>query len=354
MSMISHGWSRLVMRTVQAFAVAAMLLCAAPAVRAQANDAAAKQAAEALFEEGRQLMEQGAFGRAAEKFEAAYRIFPAVGTLLNLGVAYRENGDLVSAWEAFDRAADLARRTQDNRESYARERMQELTPELYRLRIDVPEQVRDRNLVITRDGEPVGEARWNKPFPVQPGEHVIRAERPGAQPFETRVDVSAKGDVAVVAIPASLPVDAAPAPESGPGPASTPTPTPTDDHGSGMPTGRKIALGGFAVGALGLVAGGVLGMRASGQYSDAESACPLDDYLTCMPAQRADSQALRDDARSSANVATVSVVVGLAAGIAGAVLWFTSAPDDATGPESARIVPLIEPGQAGVSVHFGF
>jgi hypothetical protein len=354
MSMISHRWSLLVTRTVQALAVAAMLLCAAPAVRAQANDAAAKQAAEALFEEGRQLMEQRDFGRAAEKFEAAYQIFPAVGTLLNLGVAHRENGDLVSAWEAFERAADLARRTQDNRESYARERMQELTPELYRLRIDVPEQVRDRSLVITRDGEPVGEARWNKPFPVQPGEHVIRAERPGAQPFETRVNVRAKGDVAVVAIPVSLPAQAASSPVPGPAPMPMSTPASTDDHGGGMPTGRKIALGGFAVGALGLVAGGVFGVRASGQYGDAESVCPVDDYLDCMPTDRAESQALRDDARSSANLATVSIAVGLAAGVAGAVLWFTSAPDGATGPESARLVPLIEPGQAGVSVHFGF
>lgn len=348
--MNSHGWSLLVTRTAQAFAVVAMLLCAAPAARAQANNPAAKQQAEALFEEGRQLMEQRDFGRAAEKFEAAYQIFPAVGTLLNLGVAHRENGDRVSAWEAFERAADLARRTQDNRESYARERMQELTPELYRLRIDVPEQVRDRSLVITRDGEPVGEARWNKPFPVQPGEHVIRAERPGAQPFETRVDVSAKGDVAVVAIPVSLPVDAAPSPV----PEVTPTPTSTDDQGSGMPTGRKIALGGFAVGALGLIAGGVIGVQASGTYDDAESACPRDDYLNCQPGPRAESQSLRDDARSKANLATVSIAVGLAAGIAGAVLWFTSTPGDATGPESARIVPIIEPGQAGVSVHFGF
>jgi hypothetical protein len=338
---------------VQAIVVLALLLCAVPAW-AQQTDAAAKQEAEALFEEGRKLMESGDFGGAARKFEASYQRFPALGTLLNLGVAHRENGDFISAWEAWERAADLAARKQDNRESYARERMAELTKDLYLLRIDVPEQVRDGRLVITVDGQPVGEARWSKPFPVQRGEHVVRAERQGARPFETRADVSAKGEETVVAIPASLPEeDAAQPAVSTPALTPTSTPTPTD-QGSGMPMGRKIALGGFAVGALGVVAGSVLGVRASGQYDDAESICPLDDYVACTSAQRDESQGLRADARSSANLATVSFVVGLAAGIGGAVLWFTSAPDDATGPESARIVPILEPGQAGVSVRFGF
>lgn len=346
--MMSHGWSLLLTRTVQAVAALTLLLGTVSPVWAQQPSEAAKQSAAALFEEGRELMERRAFAEAVEKFEAAYQLFPAVGTLLNLGVAHRENGDLVSAWEAFERAADLAARTKDDRESYARERMKELTPELYRLRIDVPEQVRDGSLAVTIDGHPVGEARWSKPFPVQRGEHVVRAERPGAKPFETRVDVSAKGDVAVVEIPASLPEGVAqPVPST---PASMPAPA---DEG-GMPMGRKIAIGGFAVGALGLVAGSVLGARASGQYDDAESICPIDDHLTCSAAARNESQGLRDDARSSANLATVSLAVGLAAGIAGGVLWFISAPDDSTGPESARIVPILEPGQAGVSVHFGF
>lgn len=336
-------------RTVQAVAALTLLLCTVLPAWAQQADPAAKQSAEALFEEGRALKDRGALREAIEKFEASYQLFPAVGTLLNLGVAHRENGDLVSAWEAFERAADLAARTNDDRESFARENMQELTPELYRLRIDVPEQVRGGGLVITVDGQPVSEARWGKPFPVQQGQRVVRAERSGAKPFETRADVNAKGKVVEVAIPPMLPEDAAQPAVS----MSAPTSTPTDD-GGGMPMGRKIALGGFAVGALGLAAGSLLGLQASAAYDDAEAACPIDDYQLCDPGPRNESQDLRDDARSKANLATVSFVVGLAAGIGGAVLWFTSAPDDATGLESARITPILEPGQAGVSVRFGF
>jgi hypothetical protein len=318
-----------------------------------------EERARALFEEGRLLLEKRSFGDAASKFEAANQIFPAVGTLLNLGVARRENGQLVEAWEAFDRAADLARRTGDPRESYARERMQEIAPRLYLLRIAVPEQARAPGLVITRDGTPVSEAHWNTDLPVARGTHVIRAERSGAAPFETRVEVTTMGKMVEVEIPAlaSEPAAGAPAAETEPGasPAEPAAEVSTDAApAGGMPMGRKIAVGSAAVGALGLVVGSVLGLRASGQYDDAEAACPVSSAANCEPESRQRSQALRDDARSSANLATVSLVVGLAAGATGAVLWFTSAPEHQGSQESARILPLVEPGVAGVSVRLGF
>lgn len=357
--MTSHGCSVFrcrVSKIARAVVILAAWFYAVPAAWAQS---AAEVEARALFEEGRVLMEQGSFGEAAGKFEAAHQIFPAVGTLLNLGVARREAGELIDAWEAFERAADLARRLGDKRESYARERMDEIAPRLFLLRIEVPEQARAPGLVITRNGAPVSEARWNTAFPVPGGAHVIRAERPGAPPFETRVQVTTAGEVVEIAIPAPTSEPAARSPVSEPEPAASPaTVAPevsaAEARSSGMPMGRKVALGSAGVGALGLVVGGVLGLRAGGQYDDAEAACPVADAGNCDPASRQRSQGLRDDARSSANLATVSLAVGLAAGVAGAVLWFTSAPDDQGSQESARILPLLEPGVAGVSVHLGF
>jgi tetratricopeptide (TPR) repeat protein len=355
--MTSHGCSvfrRWVNRIARAVVVLAACFYVSPAWAQPAEERA-----RALFEEGRVLMAQGAFGEAASKFEAAHQIFPAVGTLLNLGAAREENGQLVEAWEAFDRAADLARRTGDPRESYARERMETMDSRLYLLRIAVPEQARAPGLVITRDGTPVSESHWNTAYPVSRGTHVIRAERSGAPPFETRVEVTTVGKVVEVAIPApaSEPVARAPVTEAQPGasPAMPAAEVSTDaDAGGGMPMGRKIAVGSAAVGALGLVVGGVLGLRASSQYDDAEAACAVASAATCEPDSRQRSQALRDDARSSANLATVSLIVGLAAGATGAVLWFTSAPDGQGSQESAHILPLVEPGVAGVSVRLGF
>jgi tetratricopeptide (TPR) repeat protein len=357
--MTSHGCSVFrcwVSRIARAISILAVCFYAVPSVWAQpADEARAKE----LFEEGRVLMEQGSFGEAAAKFEAAHQIFPAVGTLLNLGVARRENDELIEAWGAFDRAADLARRTGDKRESYARERIEELAPRLYLLRIAVPEQARAPGLVIKSDGAPVSETRWNTDFPVPRGTHAIRAERPGTAPFETRVEVTTAGKVVEVVIPAPTSEPAASPPASEPEPTTSPSVSVPDvsageEGSSGMPMGRKVALGSAAVGALGLVTGGFLGLRASGQYDDAESICPVADAASCDLESRADSQALRDDARGTANLATISLAVGLAAGVTGAVLWFTSAPDDQESQASARILPLVEPGVAGVSVRVGF
>jgi hypothetical protein len=344
-----------VIRSARALLILAACFVAMPLAGAQPADEAK---ARALFEEGRALLEQGAYGAAAEKFAAANQVFPAVGTLLNLGVARRENGQLIEAWTAFDRAADLARRTGDTRESYARERIEELVPRLYLVRIEVSERARTPGLVITSDGAPVSEAHWNTAVPVSRGTHVIRAERPGAAPFETRVEVTTMGETVEVLIPAqeSEPATSRQTPTSGTDASSgvlTGDASASDER-SGMPMGRKIALGSAAVGALGLVAGSVLGLRASGQYDDAESICPVADAASCSLETREESQGLRDDARGSANLATVSLAVGLAAGVASAVLWFTSAPDDGQGAESAHILPLMAPGVAGVSVRLGF
>lgn len=337
-----------VSRTAHVVLILAACLYAVPAW-AQADDEAR---ALVLFEEGRALMAQQAFSEAAEKFEAAHQIFPGVGTLLNLGVARRESGQLIDAWTAFDRAADLARRTDDPRESYARELIDELAPRLYLLRIEVPEQARAPGLVIAIDGAPVSEARWNTNVAVSRGTHVIRAQRPGAQPFETPVQATTAGEIVEVVIPALAP-EPAPAEVPASGPAMSALSAPGDD-GAGMPMGRKVALGSAAVGALGLVAGSVLGLRARSQYDQAESACPVADAASCDMTERMHSQGLRNDARSTANLATISLAVGVAAGVTGAVLWFTSGPDDRVDQESARVLPLVAPGVAGVSVRLGF
>src|SRR5690606_24530959 len=132
-----------------------------------------------------------------------------------------------------------------------------------------------------------------------------------------------------------------------------PEPSGPADRDGGLTTGRKIALGSFAVGAVGLIGGGVLGLRAGDQYDDAESICSVDAVAMCAPAARPEGQALRDEARSTANLATISVAVGAAAAAAGVVLWFVSAPDQPA-DGMARITPMLGPQVAGVSLRLGF
>src|SRR5262245_37563455 len=64
----------------------------APPLRASAVNLDAA-AAEALFREGRQLMDSGAIAQACVKFEESLRLDPALGTMLNLAVCEERAGN---------------------------------------------------------------------------------------------------------------------------------------------------------------------------------------------------------------------------------------------------------------------
>src|SRR5271154_1822433 len=75
---------------------------------AHADGASSKAAAQALFEEARQLMIDGKFGEACPKLEESERLDPGAGTLLNLGHCYEKNGQTASAWVTYKDAANAA------------------------------------------------------------------------------------------------------------------------------------------------------------------------------------------------------------------------------------------------------
>src|SRR3954462_4312170 len=87
-----------------------LIALAAPgAAQAQAQpDAQQKAAAEALFDEGRQLFAQGQIEQACRKFEQSQDVAPGVGILLYLGDCYERVGRLASAWATFRSAASKA------------------------------------------------------------------------------------------------------------------------------------------------------------------------------------------------------------------------------------------------------
>ncbi|WP_045118446.1 tetratricopeptide repeat protein [Haliangium ochraceum] len=329
-----------------------LLLAAPQAAQAQAadNELAARRAAKPLFEEGRTLMDQGDFRAAADKLQQAQDTFPAVGTLLNLGVCRRELGETIAAWEAFREAAELAERTKDERVDYARERMRELRPMLFLLVVEVPEEVRSDDLEVTHKGESIPPERWGQPFPVEFGDNLVRATRPGYEPFSTEVALAGRGKETTVSIPALSEASAEPEPVA----SAVDLSASGERDGGGMPSGRKIALTSAALGVVGLTVGTIFGVRAGSQYDQAEDICSIDGVAMCEDFERDESQALRDDARGSATIATVSMSLGVVAAAAGAVLWFMNPGDGASSTESAHFAPLLAPGTAGLSVRVGF
>jgi serine/threonine-protein kinase len=339
-------------------ASAILVVCAALGLAA-APAAAQDAAAEALFNQGRELMTQKKFAEACDKFQGSHELDPSVGALLNLADCREQNGQIASAWAAYREAASLARQRSDRkREQTAMDKAKKLEDRLSYLVIEVPAEARVNGMILKRNGEPVVSALWDEKVPVDPGKYVIRVEAPGYQPAEVAVDVEPRGGEARAQVPALEPASSAP---DGPGarqpsndqPEGTPGLTaeaPATDTG-GMPTGRKIAIGAGAVGVVGLAAGVVLGLRASSLWDDARAECVGGDLDNCSDR----GVSLSKDAQSSANLATVAFGVGVAAVAAGTVLWFLNPPAaEGDAEQAARIEPVFGPQAFGAQVTLRF
>src|SRR5450432_2572833 len=140
------------------FATAFLSLALGPAL-AHAGDAAT---AEALFREGRSLMEAGNYAAACPKLQESYAQDPATGTLLALGICQERAGRTASAWATYAEAATRAKRDgRADREQAAREHMAALEPKLSHLTINVdPAAWALTGFSVKRDGREVGAGAW--------------------------------------------------------------------------------------------------------------------------------------------------------------------------------------------------
>lgn len=161
--------------------------------------------AEALFRQGRDLMKAGKLAEACAAFEQSQKLEPATTTLLNLAGCREKNGQLASAWGAF---VDAERQTRTGTDSatkqlhqIAADRANALEPQLSKLTIDVPDASRLPGLTITRGTEPVAEATWNHPLPVDGGTYVITAKADGMRDWHGTVTVGRDHDSKTIDVP---------------------------------------------------------------------------------------------------------------------------------------------------------
>src|SRR5262245_54130263 len=176
---------------VAGLAAAIGLLAVEPA---HAQDASGKAAAEALFEQGVQLMKAGRFAEACPKLETSQRVDPGVGTLLYLAECYEKLGRTASAWATFREAESVARaQNQADRARTAQARAQKLEPELSYLTVNVAPEAKVEGLVVRRGGINVLPELYGVAAPVDPGVVEIEAGAPGYRRFSTQVKVGAKG-----------------------------------------------------------------------------------------------------------------------------------------------------------------
>lgn len=303
-----------------ALALGAACVLAPVTARATPQDDAS---AEALFLDGRKLMDAGRYDEACAKFAASQRFSPGVGTLLNLGDCYEKSGKLASAWAVFRDAIEASQRAgRSDRETLARERAQAVEGQLGKLSLSVASPT--PGLVVKRDGIEVDPAAFGVAVPVDAGEHRVEASAPGYTTWAQRVITKDRG-VHSVAIPELTKSDGDTPPAAGAGGSS---PEPEGEGGSAQRTWGWVGVG---VGAAGLAAGGVLALLAKSKWDEAQA-----DYCRSERECTPRGVELVDEARGLGNVATVASVAGVAVLGTGLVLVLTAPSRPAAAAESAR------------------
>jgi hypothetical protein len=295
--------------------------------------------AEALFSEAKRKMEAGNYAEACLLLEESQRLDPGGGTLLNLAVCHEKEGKTASAWAEFQEALLIARNDRrPDRAQLAEERVRELEPKLSRLTIKVAPSADADGLAVKIDSVSRARVTWDRALPIDPGLHTVSASANGRKEWSGKINVGANADAVTVEIP---PLEQAEAPTPVTMPVTTPatqTESPEPAPASGMGTGQIVGLAVAGAGVVALGVGGFFGLRAIDK-DDASD-------LACTPRCTKDGEALNNEAKSAADISTVSVGIGLAAIAVGGVLFFTSSPSK---PRSrTALVPTATAREAGL------
>lgn len=269
--------------------------------------------AQTLFDDGRAKMIAGDYHAACPKLAESYRLDPAPGTLLNLGMCHEAEGRLATAYaeigEAFSRAIRDGR---SDRQKTAREHLAAIAPRLSKLQLRVVADA-PSDLHVEVDGIALARAAWDVAVPMDPGEHVVTASASGRIPSQTRVTVEADGSTKEVAV-GDLAIDPDASKPPPPPPVKSVEPPPPPPPEKGMAPLRIVGFAALGVGAAGVVTGAIFAGISASTWSTVKKQCP---NATCS------TDAAIDDGRRAgtfADVATVAFIVGGVVAAAGLAL----------------------------------
>lgn len=270
-------------------AVAALSWAAEPA---RADDAAA--AAQVLFDQATALKGEERWAEACPKFDASYKLDPALGTLLNLANCYEKIGLVASAWATWDEAFQWATKNNDDRADYAKTQRDGLVARLPKLTIKVTNPV--PALTIERDRTKVSSAMYNSALPVDPGEHKVFVKR-GDELLRTEKVQVAEAQSVEVALDLAAIERAAPLPK----------PKSKDVVVVGVsPALRKAGWAVTAVGFGGIAASGLVEISALMKKGEADQPDRCVQKI-CTP----EGYALANDARSVAEAGQWVAIGGM-------------------------------------------
>lgn len=316
--------------------------------------------AETLFEEAKDLMQDGDYANACPKLAESYRLDPGSGTLTALAMCHEKSNRTATAWAEFIEVVTEAQQAgRADREKFARQHVTALEPNLSRLTISVaPETAHLPDVQVRRDHVVVGPAAWGVASPIDPGEHLIEASSPGHKAWSTRVTMGDRADSQSVDIPAlEEKAEESPATPPSDETAAAPKPPPESPPHRGN-TQRVVSyvVGGAGIVSLGL--GTVFGVQAISRSSDAKRNCnPAPSNCTPTAIQE------NSEAKSDALLADVTLGAGIVAVGVGLFLLLSAPADavvppatDATPPAARRVRwhPLLGRNAAGLSLEGDF
>jgi hypothetical protein len=297
--------------------ITAAALATSPAAAADPPAAAStKDQVLGLYNQGKELLDAGKTAEACQAFESAKRLdFTAINLILRLGDCYERLGRTASAYSQYQQAASLAAAAKDARRSTAEERVAAVEPHLARLSVALAPGA--AGVTVSRNGEVLAGDKLGTPAPVDPGRYTFEAIATGKKSWITAREI-APGSTVIVEVPALEPIAsiAPSAPIASPDSASSPR--------------RTIGVALAGVGLVGVGVGVAFGVKALSNLSasKADGHCDAQSFCDDVGFQ------LRRDAQDAGIISTLTLALGGAAAVAGAVLWIT-APTSAKAPPRA-------------------
>lgn len=152
-----------------------------------------------LFDEAKTLADAGRWIEACPRLAESLRLEPNMTTEFRLADCYDRTGRKASAWTHYTAAAEAAGAVGDaKKHNYAAERAAQLEPTIDKLVI-VPPGTPD--VEVERDGKQLPRGAWNKPVPIDAGEHTIHVWAPKMSSFDKLVRVYGRGEVVRIVVP---------------------------------------------------------------------------------------------------------------------------------------------------------
>ena len=289
---------------------------------ALADDSADR--AEGLFQEAKQLMEQGRYAEACPKLAEAQTLHGGGGTLLALALCHEGENKLGTALVELREAHELAvRAARKDRADLADEHIRGIEARVSRVLFAGSPRP---GVTVTVDGVPVRDAQWSNGVPVDGGTHTVGASAPGKRPWERKIEVQTSGQTARVEIP-----------ELEAQPVAPPPPVITPRSSARVPflvTGGSMA----AVGAIGLGLGAYFGFRALDQHASSQLQCT---GTVCNDA----GYQLNEDAKRSARIADIALGAGGILAVTGVVFLVVGARMPRS--DSLSVQPVAGPSTMG-------